>query len=370
MPCNVVIVQRRLTHYRVPFFNKLRDLLSERGINLRLLVGDPTPAELFKQDEGMLSWAEKIPTTYKLGVCWQPFSKYTSGADLVVLTQENKLIYNHWAMSFSRPRRLAFWGHGANLQSQNRNGLKERFKQWSTNQVDWWFAYTQMSADLVASSGFPICRITVLNNAVDTSEMQRQRQTVTLEETQTLRESLGFGGGPVGVFVGSLYVDKRLDFLFAAAKAIRQDVSDFHLLIVGDGIERDKVQSWCADHPWAQWVGPRLDREKTVYLSLAQVLLNPGAVGLGLLDSFVCEVPMLTTDCGRHGPEISYLKNRINGLMTADDMTVYVDACVSFLQAPEKQKALRNGCRVSAQEYTIENMACRFADGIEQAIRV
>lgn len=370
MTRSVVIIQRRLTHYRAPFFNKLRDLLAEHGVNLRLLVGDPTPTEALKQDEGYLPWAEKIHTKYKYGFCWQPFSKYTSDADLVIVTQENKLLYNFAAMLFFRPRRLAFWGHGRNMQSAHPNGLKERIKRWTTNQVDWWFAYTQMSAGLVEASGFPAHRITVTNNSIDTSDLKRQRQTITQEEILYLRESLGFGTGPVGVFVGSFHEYKRLDFLFVAAEEIRQRVPNFNLLIIGDGKECHKVKSWCVDKPWAYWVGSQLDRQKAIYLSLTQIMLNPGLVGLGIQDSFVCEVPMVTTDCGWHSPEISYLENGVNGLMTPDDLDVYVNACVSLLHHPEQLETLRSGCRASAKEYTVENMACNFADGIEQALSI
>ena len=65
-----------------------------------------------------------------------------------MMRAENKLIQNHLLLLGPRRFRLAFWGHGANLQSDNPHGLKERFKRWTTNRVDWWFAYTQMSADL------------------------------------------------------------------------------------------------------------------------------------------------------------------------------------------------------------------------------
>ena len=185
-----------------------------------------------------------------------------------------------------------------------------------------------------------------------------------------LHESLGFGSGPVGVFVGSLYAGKQLDFLFASAEAIRRDLPDFHLLIVGDGSERDKVQAWCAAHPWARWVGARFGREKIVYVSLAQVMMNPGAVGLGILDAFVCGVPMLTTDSGMHGPEIAYLDNGHNGVMTENDLGAYVSACVQLLRDPEELSRLRAGCTASAGEYTIENMVHRFADGIESALGI
>lgn len=368
----VCIIQRRLTHYRVPLFSALREALAERGIQLELLVGRGTPAEERKHDVGELSWTQSIPTHYLAGgrLCWQPVKRHLAGADLVIVTQENKLLQNHLLMLQPRRFKLAFWGHGANLQSDNRNGLKERFKRWTTNRVDWWFAYTQMSADLVASAGFPGSRITVLNNAVDTSELQRQWQSVTPEETQALRESLGFGAGPVGVFVGSLYADKRLDFLFAAAEAIRRQVPDFHFLIVGEGPERDKVQAWCAANPWARWVGARFDREKAAYVSVAQVMLNPGLVGLGILDSFVCDVPMLTTDCGIHSPEIAYLENGINGVMTLDDLDAYVEASVHLLHDAQALASLRVGCATSAHEFTVENMACRFAKGVSDAVAV
>ena len=366
----ICIIQRRLTHYRVPLFVALREALAERDIQLELLVGHGTPAEEKKHDAGMLPWAQSIPTHYLAGgrLCWQPVRRYLAGADLVIVTQENKLIQNHLLLLAPRRFKLAFWGHGGNLQSDKPHGFKERFKRWTTNRVDWWFAYTQMSADLVAAAGFPCNRITVLNNAVDTSELQRQRQSVTQEETQALRESLDFGTGPVGVFVGSLYADKRLDFLFAAAEAIRREMPDFHLLLIGEGPERDKVQAWCAAYPWVRWVGARFGREKAAYVSVAQVMLNPGLVGLGILDAFVCGVPMLTTDCRIHSPEIAYLENGVNGVMTADDLKAYVDASVHILRDAQALETLRVGCAASAQEYTVENMARRFADGVEYAI--
>ena len=370
MQYSVGIVQRRLTHYRVPLFEALRGELAERSIHLNLLVGQGTPAEERKHDAGELPWAKVIPTHYLAGgrLCWQPFYRYIEGVDLLVVTQENKLLQNHLLMLAPRRFKLAFWGHGANLQTDNPGGFKERYKRWTTNRVDWWFAYTQMSTGLVQETGFPDSRITVLNNAVDTAELRCQRQSVTPEETQVLRESLGLGAGPVCVFVGSLYADKRLDFLFAAAAAIRRELPDFHLLLVGDGAEREKVRAWCDANPWTRWVGARFGREKVAYISVAQVMLNPGALGLGVMDAFVCQAPMITADSGNHGPEIAYLQNGVNGVMTADDLDAYVEATVDVLSSTQLLETLRAGCAVSAKEYTVENMARRFADGIERCL--
>jgi glycosyltransferase involved in cell wall biosynthesis len=366
----VVIVQRRLTHYRLPLFDQLRENLRQRGVSLHVLAGKATEVENRKSDAGVLPWVQPLTTRYFASdkLCWQPIGEHLRGADLVVVTQENKLLYNHWLLNRPRSFKLAFWGHGANLQSDNPNGIKERYKRWTTKQVDWWFAYTQMSADLVNAVGFPEARITVLNNAVDTAELLEQRQMVTQDEISALRVSLGFGCGPVGIYVGSLYPDKRLDFLFEAAKAIRVRVPDFNLLIIGDGTERDMVQSWCAEHDWARWVGAQFGRDKAAHMAVAQILMNPGLVGLGILDGFVCGVPMLTTDCGIHSPEISYLNNGVNGLMTANVLDDYVDACLSLLRDQGLLDRLKAGCAASAKEYTVENMAQRFAVGITRCL--
>jgi glycosyltransferase involved in cell wall biosynthesis len=367
----VAIVQRRLTHYRVPFFEALRQDLKERGIQLRVLYGTANSVEAMKNDAGQLDWAEFVPTRYLLGdrICWQDVGSLTRDSDLVIITQENKLLSNHWRLVMPRQFHLAFWGHGANLQSRNPKSMRERFKRWTTNRADWWFAYTDMTADLVAATGFQRSRITVVNNAVDTTQMQRWVQEIGDEEKQTLRRGLGIGEAPVGVFVGSLYAGKRLDFLLAAAEAVRREMPDFHLLIIGEGPERERVQSWCQFHSWAHWVGARFSREKVAHVSLAQVMLNPGAVGLGIFDSFICAVPMLTTDCRTHGPEIVYLRDGKNGIMTVNEVGAYSAAVVALLRNEKKRSCLRAGCRLSAEQYTLENMVQRFAEGITSCLQ-
>ena len=366
----VVIVQRRMTQYRLPLFNLMREKLDAVGVELIVIYGDPLPSEKLKADSGELPWGIYVPCRYWFNgrLCWQNAMPVVSNANMVVVTQENKLLFNYVRSFLKKNRKWAFWGHGRNFQSASQNSLSERFKRWSTKRMDWWFAYTQMSADRVMEVGFQKSRITVLNNAVDTFELCWQRQSITPEELCALRVSLGFGTGPAGVYVGSLYIDKRLDFLFAAAEAIRRKVPDFHLLIVGEGPERDKVQAWCVAHPWARWVGTRFGREKVAYVSVARVMMNPGLVGLGILDSFVCGVPMLTTDCGIHSPEIAYLENGINGVMTADDLDAYVNASVCLLRDDKALDVLRSGCAVSAAEYTVENMACQFVEGVTRCL--
>jgi L-malate glycosyltransferase len=367
----VLIIQRRLTHYRVAFFEALRIELVARGYRLALAYGEGTEAEQRKKDSATIDWAVRLPTRYYLGaaICWQPFGKLARDAALTVVTQENKLIYNTWAQFAHRRGRLAFWGHGGNLQGDPKS-WKELAKRLLARRVDWWFAYTQLSVPLIKRSGFPVERITVLENSVDTSELAAMRSSVTPISIANLKRNLGVQSDQVGIYIGSLYRDKRIEFLLKAAVEIRRRVPDFELLIVGNGPLDDIVAEFCASHPWAKQLGVRQGQAKVDAMALAKVMLIPSAVGLALLDSFVCGVPLVTTEGAGHGPEIAYLEPGSNGLMTRQDTTEYADAAAALLEDECGRILLSRQCLEAAKRYSIANMVRRFADGVDACLSV
>lgn len=367
---SIAVVQRRLTHYRVPFFLVLREKLAQVGITLRLFCGEGTPAEVAKQDEGYLSWAEHLPTRYLLGdrLCWQPFAKRVAGSELVVVAQENGLIANHFALLSKPARRLAFWGHGANLQGHSQS-FREAYKRWTTHRADWYFAYTRQSVDLISACGFSAAHITQLDNAIDMAELDSNLAAVGDQELVALRSELGLEEGPVGLFLGSLYAHKRIGFLIEAAKCLRREIDGFQLLIVGAGPEQMIVEEAASEYSWIKYVGPRKGREKAGVLKLSSILMNPGLVGLGVLDSFASNVPLVTTDCGLHSPEIVYLDTD-NGVMSANNLNSYVEACSRLLLDSNEYSRLVSGCKLAATRYTLPNMAENFTKGVLQALQL
>ena len=368
MTRTVCIVQRRLTHYRLPLFEHMRSNLAAQDVRLRLLHGEPTAAERSKNDQGHLDWAEALPTQYWLNgrICWQPFMPLASGSDLVIVTQENKQINNLLALAAPwRKGQLAFWGHGRNMQATHPDGARERFKRWTSNRVDWWFAYTELSATFVREDGFPADRITVLNNSIDTAELRQSVLLARRTPREQLRSHLGLRPtGPVGLFLGSLYSDKRIAWLLQAAQAIQAQVPGFQLAVAGNGPDQALAQAAAAQSSHVVYLGSVRGERKAQLLAAADVMLNPGLVGLGILDGFVAGLPMLTTDCRLHSPEIAYLQSGENGVMTADDLPTYVNATVQLLQDPAKMARLQAGAALSGQAYSVEHFADRFCDGI------
>jgi len=79
MPARVLIVQRRLTEYRVPLFERLHRQLAAAGIRLQVVYGTPTPAENLRGDQGFLPWGIPIPCRYlALGDSYAVFQRIRS----------------------------------------------------------------------------------------------------------------------------------------------------------------------------------------------------------------------------------------------------------------------------------------------------
>ena len=361
--------------FRVPFHERLRAELAARDIAYDYLY-DAEDDNLGKGDTQKIAWATSVKqTNLRLGgktLVLQHAFRASAGADLLIVQQQNNLLFNYLAQLRLVPgvRKVAFFGHGRNFQADNPNSLRERFKRFWATKVDWWFGYTELTADIVAGYGFPRERITVFNNAIDTSAIGRELAAIDPAEQERLRQELFGGSRNVGLYLGGIYAEKRIPFLLAAAEAVRRAVPDFHLLVIGGGPQADLIRAAAGRHDWIRYVGPKFGAEKTLLASLARVQLMPGLVGLGVLDSFAYGTPMVTTNVPFHSPEIGYLENGRNGVMIADpeDLAGYAAAVTRILTDDAYRADLQAGAATALATYTVENMARRFADGVEQAL--
>ncbi len=371
----VLIIQRRMTEYRIPLFEGMRERLAEKGIELTVVYSPPTKEDAERNDTGFLPWGIEVPCRrLKVGrtkLFWESLPKdLLRDQNLIILPQENSLLINYYLLFFQElyRDRIAFWGHGSNFQRIRENLISRKLKAYTSRQVDWWFAYTDISVRKVASYGFPEERITCLNNAVDTTNLLKWRKEISDEELSQVRNELRIGGANTAAFVGSFSREKRLNFLFQAADALRRKVPDFELIIIGDGPLRAEVVRFSSGRSWVKWVGHKRDREKVLFLALGKVLLNPGLVGLSILDSFALGIPMITTDCKLHSPEIAYMQYGRNGIMTKDDVSCFVDAVSGIMSDRASISRMSDNCCESARLYSLEKMSDRFCDGIEAAL--
>jgi glycosyltransferase involved in cell wall biosynthesis len=373
----VLIAQKSLPQYRVPFFDELRRRLAGDGIDLQLVHGLPTPRDAHRRDRGELRWAlrrqNRVLSIGGLELVWQPCLADVRSADLVVVEQASRLLVNYVLLGRQAAGRgkVAFWGHGANLQPRTANASSEWLKRQLSRLPHWWFAYTEGGKDRVTSTGYPAERVTVVQNAQDTERLSAAVAAVTQGERDRFRAEHGLGEGPVGLFLGSLSKDKRVDFLLESCARIAAQAPGFRLLVAGDGEELPRVLDAAGSVAWLRTVG-RIDglHERAVLLSIADGLLMPGAVGLVVLDGFAAGVPLVATAVDSHGPEMEYVRNGTNGVIAPDpdDAAAYATCAFEAMTAEPLRERLLRGCREARQVFTLEAMVERFAGGIRAAL--
>lgn len=373
----VVIVQRYITHYRVPFLDRLRHDLALRGVRLELIHGHPSSAGLSsKRDTVTVPWATVVMNRWlRIGeqtMLWQPAMKYLRGADLVIVEQASAraLNYRLFASQLTGRTRMAFWGHGKNFKEATASRAGEWAKRSMSTRVHWWFAYNRVSAAVVRNLGYPPERITDVQNAIDTRGLLLARRATTENQTAAVREELELPSRHVGAYVGGMYPEKRLGFLIAAAEHTRKLVPDFTLLLIGAGPDADIARRAAAGHDWIHYLGPKLGIDKVPFVAVSDLLLMPGLVGLAILDSFALDAPVVTTADAPHSPEIDYLQSGRNGiLLPAGTTPLDYGREVSRLLRDEKALGeLRAACRESAARYTVEEMSARFSSGVVAAL--
>jgi len=372
----VVIVYKDLPHYRVRFFELLRDSLAAEGVTLALVYGQAVGASLAKRDTQELNWADHIKSrTLTLGgktLYWQPVLSYVRGADLIIVEQASRLLVNYVLLILNvlGVTRLCFWGHGRNFQSGSPGGIAEAFKRFYSRHIHWWFAYNETSAAVVRELGFPAERITLVQNAIDTSALREQVHGTVATDIASLRRNHGLRGRNVCLYVGGMYPEKRIPFLVESAAIIRRSVPDFELVMIGAGPDQSIAERADVQYPWLHYVGPVFGQDLATYFAASKLVLMPGLVGLGVLDSFAAGVPMVTTDVPYHSPEIEYLSDGVNGIVVRDFESVekYAAEVVALLGDDLRRKRLVSACEESARLYTVETMVERFSAGVMSAI--
>jgi L-malate glycosyltransferase len=370
----VLIIYKFLPQYRVEFFDKLKDSLLQYDIDLILIYGKLKNQDSIKNDERNLDWAiyreSKLIKVGSTGLLWQPCLDMLPKVDLVIVEQANSLLVNYLLIPLSKVMKFkfAFWGHGANLQDDT-NSAKNRFRYFFLNQSDYWFAYTNGVKNFLIEKGVNNRKITVVDNAIDTLSLKQQYDNLSMSEVDNLKTEMGINGNNVAIYCGGIYKEKRVDFLIEASVIIKEKIEDFHLIFVGAGPEAYRVKEASETYDWIHYVGPKFGVERVPYFKMSELFLMPGLVGLAILDTFATETPMITTDFPYHSPEIEYLENGKNGVITANNIDDYSKQVIDLFLNEDKIVRLKESCLNSSTLYSTENMVVNFTNGILKCLQ-
>ncbi len=365
-----------IPQYRVAFYDRLRSELDRRGIEMRLVHGDPPASRRRRRDDRSLPWAETVPNRFwtvagrELTV--QPVLRRLRRADLVVVQQEAGLALNYWLLLRSRfgGAPVALWGHGHNFNPREAAAPAEWLKRRFTPLAHWIFAYTERSAAVFQSLGVDGDRITVVQNSRAVASAQPGVAAEPSEPVRDLVAGFEARGARVGWMVSALDRWKRVELLVDILDATRALVERFEFVVLGGGADLPTLTEAARTRPWLHVPGPTFGTDLAALGARAEIAIHPGLVGLHVIDAFATATPMIIADLDYHSHEVGYLEDGVNAVVLPADASAldFAAAAVALLHDEERLTGLRDGCRRAAGTYTIDAMVERFADGIVSAL--
>ena len=293
-------------------------------------------------------------------------------SDLIIIVNANRNILNIPLLLLSKLGflKVALWGHGRSYQANDKS-LLEKLKRKVAVMPYWWFSYTDNVSEYLVSIGFNRKKITCIDNAIDTESFASELQAVTDNELNSMRENLGIRmGDRVAIYCGSLYPEKRVPFLLGASKLIHEQDPRFKLIVIGSGVEAKLVMESeeMSDH--IRYTGALFGKDKLICYRLAEIVCNPGLVGLAILDSFAAGLPIITMSDSLHSPEIAYLEHNHNGLLVSGGMSEYAKSCLRLIKDDNFRQHLSIGASASAKKYTVNNMVNKIRVGVASCLHV
>lgn len=368
----VLIIQSVAKQYRRPLFDLLYKDLKDHGVELIVAYGKPNPVDNSKNDNIELPGVYGIPVTTKYflknKLIYQNVFKLVNESDLVIVEQANKHLINYilFLLKILKLKKFAFWGHGYNHQSDKRL-LLSKIKYFFLSAPNWWFAYTESVKSYLISEGIKETSITALNNSIDTNFFKNELQNAICRESLLNKYNLPTNS-VIGLYCGSLYKEKLIPFLLESAIEIKKHVHSFKLFITGSGPDLYLVEEAASKHNWIIVTGNLFGQEKANIYKHVDVILNPGLVGLGILDAFSAGKVLATTNYRYHSPEISYATNGYNSVITPLNTLEYTKGVLNILNNDNLRYELERNSLESSHQYSIASMTSRFSDGIKKAL--
>jgi len=183
------------------------------------------------------------------------------------------------------------------------------------------------------------------------------------------REAEGGNPGKKILFVGRLHPVKGVQYLLGAMSIVHQELPEAKLILVGDGEEREYLESLTDSlgiRECVEFAG-RVPHERVQdYMNLAEVFVLPSlseGFPVTILEAMACGLPIVATRVGGV-PDI--IEDGANGyLINTKNPEQIAEALLRVLQDEELQKIMSNNNRKSAEKYRWDTVAATL-EGVYQ----
>ena len=229
--------------------------------------------------------------------------------------------------------------------------LAKRFARWADVYVS---LSRQIEGELV-EAGFTNGEIVHIPNGVDANLFYPIKSR---EGKIELKRRLSIPDKKIVVFVGRLDSQKRIDLLIEVFTEVNRLLSQTHLIVIGEGSEKNKIQSMLNENITLVGVVNNVD----AYLRASDLLVLPSlAEGMSnvILEAMATGLPVISTKVGSN-PEV--IDNGINGiLLDIQDQTGFKENIIRVLTDGSLAEKMGQRAREKVVErFTIERVAADY----------
>lgn len=345
----LAVQQRVLPNYRAPFFDLLASACDG---GMSLFTGKPRPTE------GITTTDRLQVTTYRLGRNLHLFGGplylcYQSGLldwlqswdpDALIVEANPRYLSTPAAVRWMHERKRPVIGWG--LGSPTVSGIRKQRRSSFLRQFDAMISYSQRGADEYAALGFPLERIFVAHNAVSPPPASPNPDRPP-----------NFNTRPSILFVGRLQARKRIELLLRACARLD---SNPRLVIVGDGPEREKLESLARDiYPVAEFPGARHGSELRPYFVEADLFVLPGTGGLAIQEAMSYGLPVIVAR--GDGTQDDLVRQDNGWQIPPDDLDALISTMKDALSDVARLRRMgEESYRIVREEINIEKMVEKF----------
>ena len=371
--------QSTIPHYRIDFYNALE---AQRPDSWTFkVVFDPGELQkklFFKEDINTESFNFPIlnTKTYAIKVGekvfnLQTFFKKAPDFDLIIVGSAlSNITYPLCLLFKPAQQKYAVWGHGKDRTVSKPSRFKkmlEVFRSGRSKSADGFFAYTEDIKTYLESKGVAPEKIFVLNNTIDILK-QRSMYEKLFPDKEQFKHKMSLSDKKVLLFVGRFTKNKRIDFLLEAFNHLSGFATDYHLLMVGSGSEKYRLEA--PSNITFYDAMTDINALAPVYVA-SDIFAFPGDVGLGPLQALCYDLPVITLVSPTHMPEIIYLNNT-NSVILPFSTTPYqyAEAIHKIFSNPGELANLKSKIWSSINHLTVEQMAKNFVTGVNTILKV
>ena len=362
----VAVVYHYIAHYRKAVFN---ELCKDRAVDIRysILADDCSNISSIKVLNGDSSSGVAIAK------CWSPIRNFWLTKNIlwqrgvisaaigrkyrVLILLGNMYFLSTWvAVILARltGKKVYFWTHGFRSSEQGIKGAVRLFFYQLANGL---LLYGNHAKEILIDKGYPAKSMHVIYNSLDYSDQTARLSAIKPKSIVDKKLQLGIRENEkIFIASGRITSDKRFDLLIDALQRLSLDKqSVYRLIIVGDGPERVAVEERAKKLSVIEQVifyGACYDEgEIALLISMADVFVVPGDIGLSGIHSLTYGTPVIThDDFSTHKPEYEAIVDGVNGGFyrkgNLDDMVLKIKHWI----AQDREKTF-DDCRTIIQKH-------------------